>query len=68
MAEHAVIASYRLSGDEFGSSGEWEGIFRLEDRLAAAIDAAGVGESTATSSAAGGSPSTPTRRTPPSSP
>jgi hypothetical protein len=44
MAEHAVIASYRLSGDEFGSSGEWEGIFRLEDRLAAAIEAAGVGE------------------------
>jgi hypothetical protein len=37
MAEHAVIASYRLSGDEFGSSGEWEGIFRLEDLLAAAL-------------------------------
>jgi hypothetical protein len=44
MDEHAVIATYRLSDDDFGSEEEWEGIHLLERRLAAAIDAAGVGE------------------------
>jgi hypothetical protein len=44
MAEHAVIATHRLSDDDFGSEEEREGIHLLERRLVAAIDAAGVGE------------------------
>jgi hypothetical protein len=44
MAEHAVIATYPLSDDELGSERDWKGIHLLERRLAAAIDAAGVGE------------------------
>jgi hypothetical protein len=44
MAEHAVLVTYRLSGEDFGSVQEWEEVRQLERRLAAAIDEAGVGE------------------------
>lgn len=40
----AVIATYRLSNDGCGTGAEAEAIFAMQDQLAAAIDAAGVGE------------------------
>lgn len=43
-AEHAVIIEMPLAGGEFGSDEERERVYALEDELAAAIDAAGVGE------------------------
>ena len=42
--EHAVIARYQLSDDEFGGVEERESFFALEDRLIDAIAAARVGE------------------------
>ena len=44
MAEHAVLAYLRLSDGEFGGEGEIESIHELTDRLAEAIESAGVGE------------------------
>lgn len=42
--EHAVIAHFTLSGDDFGELSERDALFELEDALMAAIEAAGVGE------------------------
>lgn len=42
--EHAVITRFSITGDEFGEVDEREEILALEDRLIAAIEAAGVGE------------------------
>ena len=42
--EHAVIAHLPLSNGEMGTEEEREVIFLLEDRLAAAVEHAGVGE------------------------
>jgi hypothetical protein len=42
--EHAVIIHFPLSDDEFGSDPEFDAMVMLSDDLAAAIDAAGVGE------------------------
>lgn len=42
--EHAVIAHFKVSGDEFGVGHEREAIFALEEALIQAIDEAGVGE------------------------
>lgn len=43
-AEHSVIVEIPLAGGDFGSDAERERVYALEDELAAAIDAAGVGE------------------------
>ncbi|MBT8201938.1 MAG: hypothetical protein HKN74_07115 [Acidimicrobiia bacterium] len=43
-AEHAVIARYQLSDDEFGGVEERESFFTLEDGLIGTIEAAGAGE------------------------
>ncbi|MGY4982250.1 hypothetical protein ACWCYL_34755 [Streptomyces sp. 900105755] len=42
--EHAVIAHYRLSGDQYGSRAERDAIFDAERAMAAAVKKAGVGE------------------------
>jgi hypothetical protein len=42
--EHAVIVTYSLSGDAFGSTEERQAVRALEERLTAAIDTADVGE------------------------
>ncbi len=42
--DHAVIAHLRLTDRGYGSDGEREAIFLLEDRLAAAIARARAGE------------------------
>lgn len=42
--EHAVIARFRLSDDDFGTVNEREALFELEDSLRGAIEAARVGE------------------------
>ncbi|WP_037678411.1 hypothetical protein [Streptomyces griseus] len=42
--EEAVIAHYRLSGDEYGSHAEREAIFDAERAMAAAVEDARVGE------------------------
>jgi hypothetical protein len=42
--EHAVVINYRLSGDEYGSAEEREGVFALENRLEALIEQHGIGE------------------------
>jgi hypothetical protein len=44
MAEHAVVVTYRLSGEDFGFVQEREQVHQLECRLTAAITEAGVGE------------------------
>jgi hypothetical protein len=43
-AEHAVIAHFTLSWEEFGTNEEREAVFALEDRLIEAITDADVGE------------------------
>jgi hypothetical protein len=42
--ENAVIVYLRLTGGDFGSDAERQKVFELERALAAAINAAGVGE------------------------
>ena len=42
MAEHAVIVTYRLSGEHFGTVQEWEQVHQLERLLSIAIDEASV--------------------------
>ncbi|MFI8340482.1 hypothetical protein ACIF8W_10405 [Streptomyces sp. NPDC085639] len=43
-SEHAVIAHFRLGGDDFGESDQWSRAFDVERSLGAAVAAAGVGE------------------------
>ncbi|MEY2231674.1 hypothetical protein [Streptomyces sp. BF23-19] len=43
-SEHAVMARFRLGGDDFGESDQWSRVFDAERSLAAAVVAAGVGE------------------------
>ncbi|MGW3323659.1 hypothetical protein [Streptomyces virginiae] len=43
-SEHAVIACFRLGGDDFGESDQWSRVFDAERSLQAAVSAAGVGE------------------------
>ncbi|MFJ3520736.1 hypothetical protein [Streptomyces sp. NPDC090131] len=43
-SEHAVIARFRLGGDDFGESDQWSRVFDAERSLQAAVSAAGVGE------------------------
>ncbi|MFG2487107.1 hypothetical protein ACGFSI_30670 [Streptomyces virginiae] len=43
-SEHAVIARFRLGGDDFGESDQWSRVFDAERSLGAAVAAAGVGE------------------------
>ncbi|MFI6485941.1 hypothetical protein [Streptomyces sp. NPDC050564] len=38
------VAHYRLSGDQYGSPAERQAIFEAERAMAAAVEAAGVGE------------------------
>lgn len=42
IAEHAVIARYRLTGEGFG--GDWAAVRATERALREAVEAAGVGE------------------------
>ncbi|WP_030319313.1 hypothetical protein [Streptomyces sp. NRRL B-3229] len=42
--EHAVIAQYRLSDDQYGSRTERQAIFDAERAMAAAVEEVGVGE------------------------
>lgn len=42
--EEAVIAHYRLSDDEFGTSAERAAFFDAEEAVAVAVEEAGVGE------------------------
>jgi hypothetical protein len=44
VAEHAVIVTYQLSGEGFGSEQERQEVRRMEMRLRAAVDQAGAGE------------------------
>lgn len=43
-AEHAVITTYRLGDDRYGSEAERAAVRAMQDRLAARLDEAGVGE------------------------
>ncbi|MET8858458.1 hypothetical protein [Streptomyces sp. NPDC004579] len=42
--EHAVIARFRLGGDRFGETDQRALVFEAERTMAAAVEAAGVGE------------------------
>lgn len=44
MAEHAVIVTFQLGGEGFGSEEERHEVRLMETRLRSAIDHAGVGE------------------------
>jgi hypothetical protein len=44
MPEQAVIAHYRLSDGQYGSSAEREAVYDAERAMASAVEEAGVGE------------------------
>jgi hypothetical protein len=44
LPEHAVIVTYKLSGDGFGEAHERDAVHALTGRLAVVIESAGVGE------------------------
>lgn len=44
MTEHAVIATYQLGGDGFGSDRDLDQMQNMEERLRAAVEQAGIGE------------------------